>query len=171
MQRLEVSGAVRLLYGSLGVKALRKKPLPTRLYRRCTGSGQKATERAPENITWFDSNKRGCNLWHLLPHLPCYLQPPRYSLRRSLSLRVGYVKNDINLIWLDGLSTKIKSNMSHTVCPFRKKGWLTFWRRNFSFWILTHPVYKMWIIREPNKLELWNKLHSEEEKTDSIYHV
>ena len=27
-----------------------------------------------------------------------------------------------------------------------------------------HPVYKMWIIREPNKLALWNKLHLEEEK-------
>ena len=27
------------------------------------------------------------------------------------------------------------------------------------FLILAHPVYKMWIIQEPNKLELWNKLH------------
>ena len=26
------------------------------------------------------------------------------------------------------------------------------------------PVYKMWIIQEPNTLELWNKLHFEEEK-------
>ena len=33
------------------------------------------------------------------------------------------------------------------------------------FLILAHPVYKMWIIREPNTLELWNKLHFEEEKT------
>jgi len=39
------------------------------------------------------------------------------------------------------------------------------------FKILAHPVYKMWIIQEPNMLELWNKLHFEEEKTDSIYHV
>jgi hypothetical protein len=37
--------------------------------------------------------------------------------------------------------------------------------------ILAHPVYKMWIIWEPNTLELWNKLHFEEEKTESIYHV
>jgi len=35
--------------------------------------------------------------------------------------------------------------------------------------ILAHPVYKMWIIQEPNNLELWNKLHFEEEKTESIY--
>jgi len=39
------------------------------------------------------------------------------------------------------------------------------------FLILAHPVYKMWIIQEPNTLELWNKLHFEEEKTESIYHV
>ena len=48
---------------------------------------------------------------------------------------------------------------------------LTFWRRNYFFLILEHPVYKMWIIQEPNMLELWNKLYFEEEKTESIYHV
>ena len=32
------------------------------------------------------------------------------------------------------------------------------------FLILAHPVYKMWIIQEPNTLELWNKLHFEEKK-------
>ena len=39
------------------------------------------------------------------------------------------------------------------------------------FLILAHPVYKMLIIQETNTLELWNKLHFEEEKTESIYHV
>ena len=39
------------------------------------------------------------------------------------------------------------------------------------FLILAHPVYKMWIIQEPNMLELWNKLHFEEEKMESIHHV
>jgi len=49
---------------------------------------------------------------------------------------------------------------------------LTFWCQNYFFFsILAHPVYKMWIKQEPNMLELWNKLHFEEEKTDSIYHV
>jgi len=48
---------------------------------------------------------------------------------------------------------------------------LTFWRRNYFFLILAHTVYKMWIKQEPNKLELWNKLHFEEEKTESIYRV
>ena len=32
------------------------------------------------------------------------------------------------------------------------------------FLISAHPVYKMWIIQEPNKLALWNKLHFEEKK-------
>jgi len=48
---------------------------------------------------------------------------------------------------------------------------LTFWHRNYFFLILAHPIYKMWIIQEPNRLDLWNKLHFEEEKTESIYHV
>ena len=41
----------------------------------------------------------------------------------------------------------------------------------FFFLILAHPVYKMWKIQKPNMLELWNKLHFEEEKKESIYHV
>ena len=49
---------------------------------------------------------------------------------------------------------------------------LTLWRRIFFFFlILAQPVYKMWIIQEPNKLALWNKLHFEEKKTESIEHV
>ena len=45
---------------------------------------------------------------------------------------------------------------------------LTFRRRNYL--ILARPVYKMWIIQEPNRLELWNKLHFEhKKKTESIY--
>jgi len=39
------------------------------------------------------------------------------------------------------------------------------------FLILAHPVYKMWIIQEPNTLELLKKLHFEEKKTESVYHV
>jgi len=40
---------------------------------------------------------------------------------------------------------------------------LTF-RAEIIFLILAHPVYKMWIIQEPNTLELWNKPNFEEEK-------
>jgi hypothetical protein len=32
------------------------------------------------------------------------------------------------------------------------------------FLILPHTVYKIWIIKEPNTLELWNKPHFEEKK-------
>ena len=39
------------------------------------------------------------------------------------------------------------------------------------FLILAHSVYKMWIIQEPNMLDLWNKLHFEEEKMESMYNV
>ena len=56
---------------------------------------------------------------------------------------------------------------------FKSVGWraLNFWRRNDFFLSLAHPVYKMWIIQEPNKLELRNKLHFEEKKTESLHHV
>ena len=37
------------------------------------------------------------------------------------------------------------------------------------FLILAQTVYKMWIIQEPNMLELWNRLHFEDEKTESVY--
>jgi len=50
----------------------------------------------------------------------------------------------------------------------RSPGLLTFWRRNYFFLILAHPVYKMWIKQEPTTLELWNKLHFEEKETESI---
>ena len=39
------------------------------------------------------------------------------------------------------------------------------------FFNFSTPVYKMWIKQEPNTLELWNKLHFEEKKTESIYRV
>ena len=39
------------------------------------------------------------------------------------------------------------------------------------FYILAHHIYKMWIKQEPNMLDLWNKLHFEGKKTESIYYV
>jgi len=53
----------------------------------------------------------------------------------------------------------------------RPNYYLTLCCRNYFFLILAHPVYKMWIIQEPNKLAWWNKLHFEEKKTESIEHV
>ena len=42
---------------------------------------------------------------------------------------------------------------------------LTFGAGIIFFLILAHPVYKMWIIQEPNTSDLWNKLHFVEDKT------
>ena len=67
----------------------------------------------------------------------------------------------------------IKSETSTVYCTFLPAfvTSLTLWRRNYFFLILARPVYKMWIIREPNNLALWNKLYFEEKKTESIEHV
>ena len=40
---------------------------------------------------------------------------------------------------------------------------LALWRRKY-FLILAHSLYKIWIMQEPNKLALWNKLRFEEKK-------
>jgi hypothetical protein len=39
------------------------------------------------------------------------------------------------------------------------------------FLIFAHPVFKMWIIQEPNQVELWNKRHFEEKETEIMQHV
>ena len=57
----------------------------------------------------------------------------------------------------DSTSLQLNVRVNLSLC-------LTFGRRNFFFLILAHPVYKMWIVQEPNTLEIWNKLHFEEEK-------
>jgi hypothetical protein len=44
------------------------------------------------------------------------------------------------------------------------------WRRNFLLNFST-PVFKIWIIQEPNKVALWNKRHFEERKTEIMQHV
>ena len=42
---------------------------------------------------------------------------------------------------------------------------------DFFFQILTHPVFKMWVVQKPNKVALWNKRHFEEKKMEIIKHV
>ena len=60
--------------------------------------------------------------------------------------------------------TKGKSVRLHAWSgPEGSRQW-TLWHPNYFFLILAHPVHKMWIIQEPNKLALWNKLHFEEQK-------
>ena len=57
-----------------------------------------------------------------------------------------------------------KADRSFTTTYEQTKTRLTFWHRDYFFLILAHSVYKMWIIQEPNTLELWNKLRFEEKK-------
>ena len=54
---------------------------------------------------------------------------------------------------------------------YRSPDYINLMLPELFFLILAHPVYNMWIIQEPNTLELWNKLHFEVEKTESIYRV
>jgi hypothetical protein len=41
----------------------------------------------------------------------------------------------------------------------------------FFFSIFSTPVFKMWIIQEPNKVALCNKRHFEEKETEIMQHV
>ena len=63
-------------------------------------------------------------------------------------------------------SGKSVTHITRSFQSFIRKSWraLNLLAPELFFLILTHPVYKMWIIQEPNTLELWNKLHFEEEK-------
>jgi len=92
------------------------------------------------------------------------------------------------LLFLTCLTLKTKTlysfKMLRTTCPTMQHHnpahWNIFYTRfmlakninllvpELFFLILAHPVYKMLITQEPNKLELWNKLHFEEKKTESI---
>ena len=60
--------------------------------------------------------------------------------------------------WLPGSVVMVNSWQVLRGGQFEQLWLLTFWRRDY-FLILAHPVYKMWIIQEPNTLELRNKLH------------
>jgi len=62
-------------------------------------------------------------------------------------------------------------NISRCTVLWMSNSFLTFWRPNYFFLILAHPVYKTWIKQEPNTSELWNKLHFEEKKNGQFIHV
>jgi hypothetical protein len=42
---------------------------------------------------------------------------------------------------------------------------------DFFFQILAQPVFKMWIVQDPNKVALWNKRYFEGEKTEIMQNV
>ena len=78
------------------------------------------------------------------------------------------------LIWFHHRNRIWNAVYSTQLCPYSSSAF--FFQINplapeLLFLISAHPVYKMWIIREPNKLALWNTLHFEEKKTESVEHV
>ena len=74
------------------------------------------------------------------------------------------------LIQAGSQGQKTKINNFTLLCVSRPI--LTLWRRNYYYFFnFSTSVYKMWIIQEPKKLAVWNKLHFEEKKTESLEHV
>ena len=58
------------------------------------------------------------------------------------------------------IKTRNLVSLTSTPSPIYQNTWtINLLAPELFFLILAQPVYKMWIIREPNTLELWNKLH------------
>jgi hypothetical protein len=97
---------------------------------------------------------------------PAYLNGlVRFAERRNLvTVRVQshFKRSLLKFVWvlMDGLRfyAVYERNILLTFVCFNLLG------PGLFFLILAHPVYKMWIIQEPNKLQFWNKLHFEENK-------
>jgi hypothetical protein len=100
-------------------------------------------------------------------------QDTLFQFTASCLMAITYRRPEKSLLHstatLQPLSTFVGQHLCTNLCTLDHI--LTFWRRNYFFLILAHPVYKMLIIQEPNTLELRNKLHFEEKNTKSIYHV
>jgi len=79
------------------------------------------------------------------PDQPCTFRP----LHRCTCCQVCYYHHFIKIqVYKHG-------NTAVTIyVTIRELCGLTFWGRNYFFFILAHPVYKMLIIQEPNMLEL-----------------
>ena len=113
-----------------------------------------------------------------LYHYSAYRNAHETSFRVSYFITPLFVTNSVGQGWrTDGTWYSLLSRFFvsfllpdqclytciYTYTWLRRDCVLTVWSRNF-FLILAHPVYKMWIIKEPNTLELWNKLNFEEKK-------
>jgi len=105
----------------------------------------------------LESEQVSSNRHALLFKISFYYYLPNYASIYSLA--------SILLVCAFVVLQTRSTSASHGVTCFQPFG------AGIIFFILAHPVYKMWIIQEPNTLELWNKLHFEEKRTESIYHV
>jgi len=95
---------------------------------------------------------------------------PSWETNRS-SANQGITRTDTGGNCLLLLSILSHSNSAHALPPCFLRPVFNLLAPELIFLILAHPVNKMWIIQEPNTLELWNKLHFEDKKTESIYRV
>ena len=106
----------------------------------------------------------------------CYFPTSSLVFNNFLSCtnnpQTGYFAHGLSRVhsmWMNFMSQKLRIGLLW--CENYHFCLLTFWRRNYYFFlVLAHTVYKMWIIQEPNTLELWNKLYFEEKRSESIYH-
>ena len=88
-----------------------------------------------------------------------------------------YILNETTEMTKIGFTANIGSKFINLLFVWRQYLSITIYKLTLPFGagiivfflILAHPVYKMWIIQEPNTLELWNKLHFEERKERRVY--
>ena len=172
MQRLEVSGAVRPIYGSLGVKRLISSyQSPNRQVFRKYAQKYWTVCLADWEVRWMQRLIVTRHLKTLLTCAHTFNSTDKLGTHRttwSIQCNAEY--------YVTQLDDALQYNRPY----YKKCQQNTLLKTLFSlnplaqellFLILAHPVYKMWIIQEPNKLALWNKLHFEEKKTESIEHV
>ena len=127
--------------------------------------GKQTTKRQWRRWDWIYTKHVSENKRETYIQIPPPTPRPELS-RNYVPVGQAHVKTQYNIHMVDYIRTGTWSAAVITAPPSA----LTFWRRNF-FLSFSTPVYKMWIIQEPNMLKLWNKLHFEEKKKESIYHV
>ena len=93
-----------------------------------------------------------CNIFFFTVYV-CFFD----RLQRSLGLRRGSAA--VRSLGFAGLNPAKRMDVFlFWVCVFNLLA------TDFFFQIFAHPVFKMWVIRKPNKVALWNKRHFEEKK-------
>jgi len=113
----------------------------------------------------------GYEYWHVIFWIVADIQRLHFRLpsvkKKRRETRESY-QMAMSGVW-QRITTKWRTY--ERVLSARHKLYLNFLAQEIFFFNFSKPVYKMWIIQQPNMLELWNKLHFGEKKTESIYHV
>ena len=85
----------------------------------------------------------------------------------------GWNKNEYHEYFVGGKGGRYVAlkTLPPSCAVVTKSGRLNLLDPELFFFSFSTPVYKMRIIQEPNTIELLNKQHFEEEKTESTHHV